>query len=75
MAHDQTNVRKPVTTPVSGDFVKVLRYTVLFTFAFFLVCILLNYQGQEQTELYKTCETMLKMGFGSIIGLFGGKIS
>ena len=63
---------------MSGNLLIVFIVAVVFTLIFLLLCVVLSFQGQlnpEQTKLFGTCETMMKVGFGAIIGLVVGKAS
>ena len=76
--NNQTNTQPPRTVSMSGNFLIVFKVAVVFTLIFLFICVVLSFQGQlnpEQTKLFETCETMMKMGFGAIIGLVGGKAS
>ncbi len=47
-----------------------------FTLIFFIACLYISSQGQlnpSQGELFTTCSTLVKMGFGAIVGLISGK--
>lgn len=49
---------------------------VVFTLIFFMACLYLSSQGELnplQEELFTTCSTLVKMGFGAIVGLLSGK--
>ena len=53
-------------------FISLLGLTLLC----FAICLYLSFQDPlniAQTKLFGTCETMMKMGFGAIVGLIGGK--
>ncbi|MFX0135620.1 MAG: hypothetical protein ACFFDN_18385 [Candidatus Hodarchaeota archaeon] len=46
------------------------------TFVSLVVCFYLSFKGElstAQQQLFETCSTTWKMGFGAIVGLIGGR--
>ena len=47
-----------------------------FTLIFFIASLYISSQehlNPSQEELFTTCSTLVKLGFGAIVGLIGGK--
>jgi len=69
---NQTSKTIELTPYFKLIFISLLGLTI-FCFA---ICLYLSFQDPPniaQTKLFGTCETMMQMGFGAIVGLIGGK--
>jgi hypothetical protein len=52
--------------------------TLTLTLFSLAVSIMLSFQGQlnaPQSNLFETCSTTWKLGFGAMVGLFGGRFA
>jgi hypothetical protein len=70
----EANDRKSIL--VEPGFKLVLMAVVILTVIFLVVSIVLSFvksQTDQQKQLFEICTTLLKMGFGGILGLIGGK--
>ncbi len=54
------------------SFIVVVGFTLIFLYASFSLSSQQNL-NPSQGELFNTCSTLMKLGFGAIVGLIGGK--